>query len=188
MMSKVTTRGSHRDDAEKRLGELVLYIAQKCEYDPRFGAVKLNKALFYADFLAYARLGRPITGSTYRRLQHGPVPRALPPVRDMLVVAGRAAIKTAHYHGFEQQRMVGLDDADLDLFTAREIALVDEVLDIIQYKNAKELSDLTHEFRGWELAEHGEDIPYSSVFLANEAPTLTPEEQQFGQDLVREIG
>ncbi|MCA9709242.1 MAG: SocA family protein [Myxococcales bacterium] len=188
MSAEAPARQSHRDDAEERLAELVLYIASKSEYDPRFGAVKLNKALFFVDFLAYTRLGRPVTGVIYRRLQHGPVPRVLPRVRDALVVAGRAVEKTTHYHGFEQRRLIGLDEANLDIFTAREIALVDEVLDIIQHKTAKELSELTHEFRGWELAEHGEDIPYSTVFLASEAPALTRDEVQLGQQLARRIG
>jgi len=188
MQDGAPSRQSEREDSEGRLAELLLYIAQRCEYDPRFGAVKLNKALFYSDFMAYVRLGRPVTGAVYRRLTHGPVPLALPRVRDTLIDSGRAVQKTAEYHGFEQKRVVALDEPNLDIFTAREIAVVDEVLSIIQDKNARELSDLTHEFRGWELAEDGEDIPYSTVFLADGAPTLTPEEEAFGRQLAAQLG
>ena len=38
-------------DCEK-LKELVLVVAQLCADDRNFGAVKLNKLLFFADFLA----------------------------------------------------------------------------------------------------------------------------------------
>jgi hypothetical protein len=40
-----------------------------------FGAVKLNKILYYADMLHYAHTGAPITGATYAKRQQGPVPK-----------------------------------------------------------------------------------------------------------------
>ena len=48
-------------DGEVRLLELILYVAEKCQDDPKFGATKLNKILWWADFLAYAQHGTPIT-------------------------------------------------------------------------------------------------------------------------------
>src|SRR5437660_6974881 len=53
---------------EVRYKELVLYICQKCATDQKFGATKLNKILYFSDFLAYAELGEPITGFEYQRL------------------------------------------------------------------------------------------------------------------------
>lgn len=188
MSSDVKAWESARDNSEGRLAELVLYIADRCAYDQRFGATKLNKVLFYADFIAFARFGRPITGVTYRRLQHGPVPRVLPRVQRVLTESHRAAIKVTDYYGREQKRLIGLDEPDLDMFTAREIALVDEIVEVFKHKSARELSDLTHEYRGWEFAAHGEDIPYSTIFLAGDKPVLTAEEEDYGQELARAIG
>lgn len=37
----------------EKLRELMLYLAIKCESDPRFGAVKLNKLMFVIDVSAY---------------------------------------------------------------------------------------------------------------------------------------
>lgn len=53
----------------------MLYIAKRSLTDPYFGYVKLNKILFYADFVAYGELGKPITGATYIRNLYGPTPR-----------------------------------------------------------------------------------------------------------------
>ena len=53
---------------EQKFKELVIYIAGRCESDPYFGAVKLNKLLFFSDFFAYAKLGNPITGAEYMKL------------------------------------------------------------------------------------------------------------------------
>src|SRR5687767_3702503 len=73
-----------RDPDDSKLAELILFIAHRSECDERFGAVKLNKLLFFSDFLAYGRLGSSITGQDYQKLQHGPAPRKLlPVVREM---------------------------------------------------------------------------------------------------------
>jgi hypothetical protein len=50
---------------EERLREMVLYIASKCQDAKLFGSVKLYKILMIADFTAFGRLGRPMTGVEY---------------------------------------------------------------------------------------------------------------------------
>ena len=57
--------------------ELIVYICKKSEGDPTFGAVKLNKILYYADFAAYRILGKPITGAQYQKLREGPAPQGV---------------------------------------------------------------------------------------------------------------
>ncbi|HET6960154.1 MAG TPA: Panacea domain-containing protein, partial [Vicinamibacterales bacterium] len=61
----------------RRLKELILYISQESASDPDYGWTALNKILFFSDFLAYAKFGKPITGTEYMREKHGPVPRPL---------------------------------------------------------------------------------------------------------------
>ena len=80
-------------DPDRRLAELILYIAEKCERDPNFGATKLNKILAFADFSAYFETGRPITGAEYMRTPQGPVPRRLPPVRAELEARHEIAMR-----------------------------------------------------------------------------------------------
>ncbi|HZQ34888.1 MAG TPA: hypothetical protein VFD32_03070 [Dehalococcoidia bacterium] len=54
----------NREIDSRKLGELILYVAEKSSDDPRFGATKLNNILFFSDFLAFGQLGRSITGAT----------------------------------------------------------------------------------------------------------------------------
>lgn len=49
----------------RRLKELMLYVSERLFDDPSFGAVKLNKVLYFSDLIAYSSLGHPITGATY---------------------------------------------------------------------------------------------------------------------------
>ena len=70
------TYGSDNAESRRRLRELMLFVAERCQYDPHFGVTKLNKILFYCDFFAFARFGKSITSMPYNKLSYGPVPTA----------------------------------------------------------------------------------------------------------------
>ena len=61
--------------SHNKFREPLLYVAHKSERDPSFGATKLNKLLFIADFLSYAKAGKSITGQPYVKLKNGPAPK-----------------------------------------------------------------------------------------------------------------
>ena len=157
-------------DADK-LRELVLHISRQSEGDPCFGAVKLNKILFYADFLAYRKFGRPITGAEYQKLSHGPAPRQLKPLHSRMKHEGALAVRKAEYGGYTQHRTLALREPILGKFTADEIALVDSVIQQLWEQNASDVSDRSHHFIGWQLAKLGETIPYSVALLTRRDPT-----------------
>ena len=77
-----------------KLKELILLIAHECEDHTYFGAIKLNKILFFCDFRAFAELGKSITGAEYVALEHGPVPRILVPVRNEMTRNGDVSLDT----------------------------------------------------------------------------------------------
>ena len=107
---------------EARYRELVLYICQKCATDPKFGATKLNKLLYFSDFLAYAQLGEPITGFEYQRLPNGPAPRRLLPMREEMERRRDLGFQIVPLRGGRtQRRAVNLRSPDLSVFTAEQI-------------------------------------------------------------------
>ena len=57
-----------------RLAELMLLAADRLHTDPSYGATKLNKALFFSDFLHYKRHGDLISAAVYQRLPRAPGP------------------------------------------------------------------------------------------------------------------
>lgn len=87
----------NRPQNDEKLKELILYLADRSNNDEKFGATKLNKLLFYADFLAYVYLGTSITGQEYQVLDQGPAPRRLVPVRESMKANEEIAIRTADY-------------------------------------------------------------------------------------------
>lgn len=157
-------------DGEARLRELILYISGRCESDPSFGAVKLNKILMYSDFMAFFRRHRPITGVEYMRLPQGPAPRRLKPIAAEMEQNHEMALRTVRVGKYEQKRVVPLRQPNLGLFTAEDIAIVDEMIQALWGRTAKAVSELSHGI-AWKVAGDRELIPYEAVFLSDEELT-----------------
>jgi uncharacterized phage-associated protein len=172
-----------REDADRRLAELMLYIAARSEADSKFGATKLNKILFYADMAAYGKLGRPITGQDYQKLERGPAPKRLLPVQTKMEHRGDGAIQQRDYKGYVQKRLIALREPDLTGFSGEEIAIVDSVIRVLWGMNASEVSEMSHLETGWIAADLKEDIPYESVLVYTRTPT--PREIGHGQKIAK---
>ena len=146
-----------------KLRTVILYICSRCE-PSQLGAVKLHKALYFADMLVYAYVGAPITGATYRK-------RALGPTCDQLLAAlrelskeGALEIREVEYFGFRRKEYVSLAKPETERLSSAELSVLDEVIEFVCRSNmAKAISDFSHN-RAWELAEFGDVLPYHSVF------------------------
>jgi hypothetical protein len=177
-------------DVEK-LKELIIYVALKCESDPWCGSTKLNKILFFADFLSYRATGVPITGARYQKLEHGPAPVALVPLRRQMELEGSARLRESKVAGAHiQKRIVALRDPKLNLFAAAEIAMVDQVIEAFRDATARAVSDLSHDLPGWQLAALHEEIPYETACLPDEhveAEPVTQEEMEWATQVAAEL-
>lgn len=172
-------------DSDARLAELILYVSDRCQLDPAYGSTKLNKILFYADFLYFANRGRSITGQEYMRLDNGPAPRRLVPVRGELVTNHELVIRDQPYGAWQQKRPIALRDPDLAGFTGDEIAMVDSVISVLWGKSAKDVSELSHRFEGWKLAADRETIPYETALISECEPS--EDDHEFARQLAREL-
>jgi Protein of unknown function (DUF4065) len=154
---------------ETKLAELLLYVAHKELEDLPGGATKVNKILFFAEFSHIRAYGVPITGEPYQKLENGPAPRHLIPIRDQLIADGAAYLRKDDYFGRPLHRLVPKRPAAVNRFTQNELRVTDQVITALWGKTAKEVSDLSHEEMGWRMVEDGEDIPLPSAFLAKRA-------------------
>ena len=156
---------------ENKFRQLILHIADRSHSDPSFGSIKLNKIMFYSDFSAYVRWGTPITGAEYIRLDRGPAPKLMAPIRESMKENQDIIIRIRNRFGLDQTQIIALKDPDLAEFTAAEIALVDKVIDLARDANATELSEASHGFLGWRIASDKETIPYEAALISNSPPT-----------------
>lgn len=173
---------------EAKFKELILFVAKLCASHVRFGALKLNKVLFYSDFVAYKRLGRSITGQEYFHLPKGPAPRCLKEARHELLHEKAATIEYVMTpNGHPEHRLHVCREPDLSMFSRAEIDLVRSVADTFTNLTGHDVSELSHEFVGWQLTPCGETIPYETALISREAPSLAEREFARGLPPVSEV-
>jgi uncharacterized phage-associated protein len=173
-------------NSDQLLGEVIIYVAWACENDPAFGATKLNKILYFADFLAYAKYGQPITGASYKRLQNGPAPATLVQTRQAMIEAGDIVLQPREFFGHPQQRVVPLRPPKFDMLKASDIDILQHVIQLFADQNGTDLSMLSHQQKAWQIAETGELIPYNSIFL--DSAELTEEDITISLKMSEECG
>ena len=150
---------------EQKFAEALLYVAGKLAEDPAGGAVKINKALFNADFAHMRAYGHPITGAEYQKLVHGPAPRRLLPVRTALVASGAAEMREDLYLGRTVKRLVPRREADLTCLAPSERQMLDQAVEVEKGRSGTESSAASHREPGWQMVEENETIPYETAFL-----------------------
>lgn len=176
-----------KDTAKFR--EAIVHIANRCSEDKKFGAVKINKILYYSDFYAYRSLGRSITGAEYQHLSEGPAPRELLDVRADLIGDGSIEIQKRSYFNSVQHRIVAMRDADVGVFNEDEIAIMDEVIESLWDMNASQVSDMSHNEIGWRVTNEYETIPYRTAWLSTQPlQPLTPEQIEQGKAVAKRNG
>ncbi|MBA3311797.1 MAG: Panacea domain-containing protein [Planctomycetota bacterium] len=165
----------------EKFRELIVYLSRLSEGDDNFGSVKLNKLLFYIDFMAYTRWGRSVTGKVYQKLEQGPAPRPLVPVLRQLEEERAVALQKRNYYGLTQKRPVALREPVLSGFAPEEIDLIHYVVDKCRHLDAKTISDQSHRFTGWKIADLHETIPYEIALIGSRSPTTR--EEEIGREL-----
>lgn len=157
---------------ESKLKELILYIAKECENDVFFGATKLNKILFFADFMSYAKTGEAITGAQYMAIEYGPVPKRMLPIREEMILDGSIKLERQG----SQERVIAVKACEYE-FAPSERAFIDNVIEWLRDKDATSVTDLSHSLLGYQagwaetlITGVNAIIPYDAIFVSNAPP------------------
>ena len=178
--------GGREYDGE-RFRRLALYFAMRSANDACWGMTKLAKLLFYSDFQAYGELDASITGATYSKYPHGPHPVALGDEVDIIVDRNEGCVEPVHCYGYEQRRLKPRGESvDTSVFTDREIAIADEMLDRLSVENAAGTGPDAREEPAWLLVGDGAPIPYELAFASLREPTS--EEMRVGREVAGRLG
>ena len=142
-----------------RLKNLLLYILGKMGETFQ---TKMNKVLFYIDFLSYRERGIAISGLAYQAIEFGPVPQrwdrvysAFDEVQEQLRLV----------QGQECMSLMAADEADMSAFSADEMAVVDTVCEKMKKLTSRAVTKLSHEEPAWkDYVGKSETIPFSEAF------------------------
>lgn len=164
---------------------LVHYVIAKAE-PSRLGSVCLNKILWYLDTLSYRATGTSITGETYIKRQHGPVPKHVLAVLGELEHEQAIVIRNRERFGYPMTDFISVKDPHaslLKLLSAADMEMADDVRQYIcDEHTAASISELSHD-QIWEAANIGEEIPLAASLAA--APGEVTDELLKWADSVR---
>jgi len=151
----------------EKLKNAILYILNKIGGRPNIGQTVIYKLLYFIDFDYYEKYEEQIIGATYKKNNHGPTPNEFNDI--IKEMKKKKAVKEIEgsYFGKRQKRYIANETPNIEVFSAREIKHIDEVLDKHGHKTAKELSDLSHIDIPYIVTKDKENIDYETVFYRN---------------------
>jgi len=146
--------GNRVYDKSRFFALTAFFIKLAQESDIKMYVTKLNKYMFYSDFLAFKRIHQSLTGSRYIRLSFGPVPNRYDFKYDM-----NPYIKTeieedkVTYHLSEKT-------FDESIFSPQEKDIIYRVFDRLKGMRSSEVSELSHQENAWTKTTPGNYVSY----------------------------
>jgi len=144
--------------------EVLLYILEKVGAKRNVGETVLYKLLYFIDFDYYEKYEDQLIGATYIKNKFGPTPIEFAILLDKMLSDEEVLKVGTKYFKYPQRKYIPLRKPVLDCLNAREIKLIDHVLDKLSDMSAAEISEYSHNDVPWCTAEDGQPIEYETVF------------------------
>lgn len=131
-----------------RLSEMIVYFTEKLEPYK----TKLNKLLFYADFIAYKNSGFSISGLAYRAIPIGPVPNNFNSIFEYLANNDVINICSDHFQDGgmgEQFKPNNKKRFRKEHFTNAELEVLDNVANRFKNTLTNEIIEISHKEKAW---------------------------------------
>ena len=141
----------------RKVEEMVKYLVADGVFP-----TKLNKKMFYADFLHFKRYGISISGLRYQAIQYGPVPVHYNTIYDHVPGLEADSIYSGHHEAIILRANTKVDTS---VFTALELATLEEINKKLDPLSTAQIVELSHRESAW--INHYPDkgiIPYSDAY------------------------
>jgi len=130
----------------EKLANLVIYFAENVK--PFM--VKLNKLLFYADFLNYKKTGYSISGFQYAAIPMGPVPNNYGILFQLIENEGFIQTEYVSFNNGEgSDRFVAKKVFDESLFTEIELDSINKVAETFKNMSTDEIKEISYKEIAW---------------------------------------
>lgn len=151
-----------------KLKNIILYFIEKCS--DTFNT-KMNKLLFYTDFLSYGTYGYGMTGLAYKAIQRGPVPVKWDRVYSLMDDVYPEIVEFPS--GISGTKLCSTTSPDYSSFTTEELSILNSVLDKFKDVSATKISELSHKEEIWKKYNNTNQlIDYSEAFTLKAFETL----------------
>lgn len=154
------TYNGYATQSYSKLKNIILYFIEKC--GSTFNT-KMNKLLFYTDFLAYKTYGYGISGLAYKAIQFGPVPVRWDRVYSLMDDIYPEIVEFTS--GNCGTKLCSTLAPDYSCFSTEEIGILDSVLEKFKETSASDISELSHKEEAWKKYHHNNQmIDYKEAF------------------------
>lgn len=148
----------------EKFKNMLLYVLEKCAGKPNVGETVLYKLLYFIDFNYYEIYEEQLSGATYRKLEHGPVPHRIDKILEQMKNDGLLKQLDTIYFGFPQKRYLPLEKPDLTKLKASETDVIDKTLDQLSDMNARGIAEYSHNDIPWKATKDNDVIDYELAF------------------------
>lgn len=156
----------YRNFSLEKMAAMVSHLASKTN---DLYKTKLNKLLFYADFVNYYLHGASISGSRYVHLPYGPVPDGY---EDTLETLNHYGVIDVRKQNSADLIATGENPAK-DFLSPEERVSLDWVLDNYGSMSASQLTEISHRERAYRDTKSGEEIAYEYAKFLAKLPAKT---------------
>jgi len=163
--------------------QVLLYLLERCAGKPNIGETVLYKLLYFIDFNYYEAYEEQLTGATYMKNKFGPTPVEFIKIIDQMEESEDVKIIKDKYYGYSQKRYVPLIKADLTKLKASEKEIIDQVINQLSDKTAREISEYSHEDVPWRATGNKDVIDYELVFYRTPAYSVRSYPEEDSNDI-----
>ncbi len=137
----------------------ILYFVKYCN-NSYLGATKLNKLMYYLDFLSFRDTKKSVTGDLYVHKQFGPVPSQIDDVLTKLQSKNILEIKKVQYKDGEIFKYETKQDPDLSVFDTYEKKLLENICEEFCLWKTDKIVNQTHLEAPWFYSKPYEIVDY----------------------------
>lgn len=158
----------YRNPNFEKFTEMVIYFSEKTEPFK----TKMNKLLFYADFLMFKQSCFSISGVRYKAIEMGPVPTNFQSIFEYLANNNKIEIfyKTFSDGNTGEQFKARKDKPfNAKLFSENELEVLEKVATVFKSTSTNEMIELSHLEEAWKKNKNDKRIiSYEYAFELNQ--------------------
>ena len=147
----------YRNPNFEKFTEMVVFFSERIEPFK----TKMNKLLFYADFLMFNQCCFSISGVRYRAIDLGPVPTNFQSIFEYLANNQFIDIHYTHYpQGYTGEQFKARKERPFnkELFSESELAVMNKVVDVFKESSTAEIIETSHLEDAWKLNEKDRNV------------------------------
>lgn len=158
----------YRNPNLEKITEMVVYFSVKLSPFK----TKMNKLLFYADFLMFKQSCFSISGMRYKAIDMGPVPINFQSIFEYLANKDEIDIFTTEFpQGYIGEQFKAKNDRSFksDFFSENELNVLEKVATVFKLTSTHEMIEISHLEEAWKKNEKNKNvISYKYAFDLNQ--------------------